>query len=134
MCKITDDLISPFPKQHSIPAYMTQDIMPFPGQVLFIFPGLVFINLQFNLTPQICLPGGFALYLNIKIQYGFLEQYKEVYWPTFSSLSLFQNSFQPFLLLFRGFCHAHKPFILCRVVDLPAINNSVATAVVVSWE
>lgn len=59
---------------------MIQTIMAFPVEVWFIFSKLVFINLQQNLTPQVCLAAGFALYLNIKIHYGFLaKQHKEVY-------------------------------------------------------
>lgn len=53
---------------------------------------------------------------------------------TFPSLPLLQDSFQPFLLLLGGFRHAHKPLVLRGVVDLPAVNNGVAAAVVVSWE
>lgn len=49
--------------------------------------------------------------------------------PTFPAFPFFQNSFEPFMLFFGAFRHAHKPFIFCCVMYLPPIHNNVPTAV-----
>lgn len=50
---------------------------------------------------------------------------------TFSPFTFFQDGLQPLLLLFGRFGHAHKPLVLCGVVDFPAIADDVPVAVVV---
>lgn len=53
---------------------------------------------------------------------------------TFPALPLLQDGLQPLLLLLRGLGHADEPLVLGRIVDLPAVVDDVATAVVVGCE
>lgn len=52
---------------------------------------------------------------------------------TLPPLALLQDGLQPLLLLLGRLGHAHEPLILRRVVDLPAVVDDVATAVVVRY-
>lgn len=53
---------------------------------------------------------------------------------TLALLPLADDGVQPLLLLLRRLGHADKPLVLGRVVDLPAVGDSVAVAVVIRWQ
>lgn len=53
---------------------------------------------------------------------------------TLTLLPLSDDGIQPLLLLLRRLGHADKPLVLGRVVDLPAIGDSVAMAVIIRWQ
>ena len=50
---------------------------------------------------------------------------------TLALLPLADYGVQPLLLLLRRLGHADKPLVLGRVVDLPAVGDSVAIAVII---
>ena len=50
---------------------------------------------------------------------------------TLALLPLADDGVQPLLLLLRRLGHADKPLVLGRVVDLPAIGDGVAIAVII---
>lgn len=52
---------------------------------------------------------------------------------TLALLPLTDDGVQPLLLLLRRLGHTDKPLVLGRVVDLPAIGDGVAIAVVIRW-
>lgn len=53
---------------------------------------------------------------------------------TLPLLPLSDDGIQPLLLLLRRLGHADKPLVLGRVVDLPAVGDSVAIAVIIRWQ
>lgn len=53
---------------------------------------------------------------------------------TLALLPLTDDGIQPLLLLLRCLGHADKPLVLGRVVDLPAVGDGVAIAVIIRWQ